>query len=298
MTDCCRCHSGAPCRCIVVHPVGDGFPRSKTFEQPSFPRRRESLTQPSFPRRREGGFTFQVQHAFQEYFCRGLVVQALSRGIVVGLNHLCKRLHRQRRQVGLAGQSPPQPADGVLHPALLPRGVGIAEEGFDTQIVESVMEGELGPVVEGNRPSPFGRQLTEHLRHGAGDGTGCLARGSDGNEDAGVAFVHDQHRMSICPEQHQVRLPVAGSAAVSGALGALGNRASHSHEGGRTAPSAASPAPLRLGTRQVVSPPIVLGTRELAVYEPVDALVGDDPPTSLQLEPTGNLLGRPAPFEA
>ena len=115
---------------------------------------------PSFRRRPEGGFTFQVQHAFQEYFCRGLVVQALSRGIVVGLNHLCKPLHRQRRQVGLAGQSQSQPADGVLHPALLPRGVGIAEEGFDTQIVESVMEGELGPVVEGNRPSPLGRQLT------------------------------------------------------------------------------------------------------------------------------------------
>ena len=35
---------------MVAHLVGDGFPPSETFEQPSFPRR-ETFEQPSFPRR-------------------------------------------------------------------------------------------------------------------------------------------------------------------------------------------------------------------------------------------------------
>ena len=218
-----------------------------------------------------------MQHAFNKDLCRSPVAQALARGIVVGLNHLRKPLLGQRRQVRLAGQSSPQPAYGVLHASLLPGGVGIAEEGLDAQFVEPVMECKLGSVVKGHRTSPFRRHLTEHLRHRTGDGPGCLARGPQRYEDAGIAFVHRQHRMSIGTEQHQVRLPMPGSAAVSSTLGTLGNRAPHSHEGGRTAPFAASPAPLRLGSRKVVSPPIVLLPSHLAVYEPIDALMGDDP---------------------
>ncbi len=207
---------------------------------------------------------------------------------------MCKPRLWHHRAVGLAGQSPAQPANGILHSALLPRGVGIAEEGLDTQLVEAVMAGELGPVVEGHRPAPFGRQLTEQLRHGAGDGAGCLARGPDGYEDAGIAFVQGQHRLAIGSKEHQVRLPVPGRAAVSGTLGALGKRAAQSHEGGRTAPLAAAPAPLPLGPWQVVSPPIVLRARKLPVDEPVDALVGDDPPARLHRKPPGHLLRRPA----
>ena len=50
---------------------------------------------PSFPRKRAGGFTFQVQHAVPKCCCRGLVVQALARGVVVGLKEWGKPRLRQ-----------------------------------------------------------------------------------------------------------------------------------------------------------------------------------------------------------
>ena len=251
-------------------------------------------SRPSFLRKQEGGFTFQVQHAVPKYLCRGSVSQALARGIVVGLNQLRKPLLWHRGQVSLAGQSPAQPANGILHAALLPGGVGIAEEGLDPQLMEAVMAGELGPVIEGHRPAPGGGHLPEQVRQGARDGAGGFARGPEGEEEAGVTFVQGQHRLAIGSKEHQVGLPVPGRAAVSGALGALGKRAAQRHEGGRTAPLAAAPAPLPPGPRQVVSPPLVLRARKLPVEEPVDALVGDDPPARLHRKPPGHLLRRPA----
>ena len=122
----------------------------------------------SFPRRRESRFIFQVQHLVQENLCRGPVAQALARGILVVLKHLCKPFLRQCGEVGLAGQAPSQPADGVLHSALLPGRMGIAEEGLDAQIVQLMMAGKLGSVVEGHRPAHFGRELSQHLGHGVG----------------------------------------------------------------------------------------------------------------------------------
>ena len=183
---------------------------------------------------------------------------------------------RQGRQVGLARQSPPQPANCVLHAALLPGRVSIAEEGLYTQLVELVMVCELGTVVEGDRPSPFRRELTQNLGHSGGYGNGRLARRSQGYEDARVAFVHGQHRMSIDSEQHQVSLPVPRSATVIGAVRALGDGTTLSHEGSRATPSAASPTSLRLGIGKVVAPAVILLTSHLAVDEPVYALVGDD----------------------
>ncbi len=156
------------------------------------------------------------------------------------------------------------------------------------------MAGELRPVIEGHRPAPGGRHLPEQVRQGVGDGVGGFARGPEGEEEAGVTFVQGQHRLAIGSKEHQVGLPVPGRAAVSGARWALGKRAAQSHEGGRTAAFAAAPAPLPPGPRQVVSPPIVLRTRKLLVDEPVDALVGDDPPARLQPKPPGHLLRRPA----
>ena len=73
-------------RRAAAHPGGGG----RTHKR----RRESTATTSPFPRRREGGFTFQVQHAGPRIISAGVsVVQALSRGIIVGLNHLCKRLH-------------------------------------------------------------------------------------------------------------------------------------------------------------------------------------------------------------
>ncbi len=52
------------------------------------------------------------------------------------------------------------------------------------------MECKLGTVVEGHRLPSLEVQLTEHLGHSLGDGSGGLASGSEAYENAGVAFVH------------------------------------------------------------------------------------------------------------
>ena len=72
------------------------------------------------------------------------------------------------------------------------------------------------PLSEGNGLAPLGRQQTQHLGHGLGDGSGSLAGRSEGNEDAGVAFVEGEDGMPIGSEEHQVGLPVARGASVIG----------------------------------------------------------------------------------
>ncbi len=123
-----------------------------------------------------------MQYSVQKYFGRSPVIETLAGGIVVGLNELYKPVLRQCCEVGLAGKGAPEPTDGVLDATLLPGGVGITEEGFDTQIVETVVESELGAVVEGDGPPPIWGELSQDLGHSGGDGSGSLARWSKGNE--------------------------------------------------------------------------------------------------------------------
>lgn len=190
---------------------------------------------------------------------------------------MSKALVGESGEVGLARKGAAQSANGVFYSALLPGRVSITEEGLDAQSVEPVMEGELSAIIEGDGLTPCRGEGSQQLTHGVGDGAGSLARGSESYQEAGVALVEGQDCLSIPAEEHQVRLPVAWGPAISGALGAVGNRPSHSHEGGRTSPFAAPPAPPRLGPGQVVAPTVVLLTSHLAVYEPIDALMGDYP---------------------
>ena len=134
-------------------------------------------------------FTNEVQHLVGENFSRGIIPQALARGIVVGLDQLAKALLGQGGQVGLAGQEAAHSADGVLHPPFLPGGADIAEEGLDTQGMELVMPGELGAVVEGDTPAPLGWEGGQDGSHSLGDRVGGLAWGAPGDEQTGVAFV-------------------------------------------------------------------------------------------------------------
>ncbi|WP_210164297.1 hypothetical protein, partial [Bradyrhizobium sp. WSM2254] len=81
-------------------------------------------------RRPGGGFTLEVQQLRGEGLCRGSEVKAFARGVVVGGNGLAEALGWELFEVGLSGDEAAQAADGVLDAALLPRRVGVAEEGL------------------------------------------------------------------------------------------------------------------------------------------------------------------------
>ena len=103
----------------------------------------------SFPRKREGGFTFEVQQ-FVEHLCRCFEVKAFSWGVVVGAQEGVEASIGEGCEVGFARDEAAHTTDGVFDAALLPGRIGIAEEGFDGEVVKQLMSGELGAVVEGN----------------------------------------------------------------------------------------------------------------------------------------------------
>ena len=74
-----------------------------------------------------------MQHLVPESLSGSIVAEAFARGIVVSLHQLSKPIVRQGGQVGLAGQGASQTTDGVLDATLLPRRVGIAEEGLEAE---------------------------------------------------------------------------------------------------------------------------------------------------------------------
>ena len=92
-----------------------------------------------------------MQHLAFEDLGRGAVAEALAGRIVVRPDDLGKALFRKLSEIRLPGKEAAQPADGVLDSPLLPWRVGVAEEGLDAEVVELVMTGELGAVVEGDR---------------------------------------------------------------------------------------------------------------------------------------------------
>ena len=126
--------------------------------------------QPPFLRRQEDGFTFQVQHLRMKYLSWCSVSQALTRGIVVGLHQLSKPAVRDVRQVGLPGQCATHSSNGVLYASHLPWGVGITEEGLDTEVMELVVPCELSAVIEGDGLTPLRWQWSEHPCHSQGYG--------------------------------------------------------------------------------------------------------------------------------
>ena len=111
---------------------------------------------PSFRRKPEGGFTFEVQHFIPEYLGWSAKAEALTRGIIIRPHELSKPSVGHCREVGFARQSATHPPVGVLDASLLPRRVGVTKEGLDAEGVESMMPGELGAVVEGDRLAPRG----------------------------------------------------------------------------------------------------------------------------------------------
>ncbi len=248
---------------------------------------------PSFRRKPEGGFTFEVQHLIPEDLGWSEKAEALTWGIIIRPHELSKSLVGHRREVGLARQGAAHPSDGVLDAALLPRRVGVTEEGLDAEGMESMMPGELGAVVEGDSLAPRGGQGSQYLRDDVGDGVCVLAGGPGSNQQSGMALMQGEDRLLVNPEQHQVTLPMARRRAVLGFLGAFGEGTPQGDEASRTPTLAPAPATFRFGSGQIVAPGVVLRACELGVDEPVDGLVRDHWCPLLMGKPASDLLWRP-----
>src|SRR5205085_10067625 len=94
-----------------------------------------------------GGFTLEVQH-----LSKGLggssEVKAFTGRIVVGGDELTEAAGWEGCEVGFAGDEAAHSTDGIFDAALLPGGVGIAEEGLDREVMQREVAGELGCFVE------------------------------------------------------------------------------------------------------------------------------------------------------
>ena len=160
--------------------------------------------------------------------------------------------------------------------------------------MEAVVAGELSAIVEGDGLAPCRGEGGQQAGDGVGGDVGMLA-GEAGEEDqAGVALNEGQEGGAVVAEEHQVPLPMAKGGAVGGRMGALAEGDSVGDVDGRAAAAPAAKAALGLGPGQVAPPGVVLLPRHLGVDEPVDALMGDDPPTLVQRETPGHLRRRPA----
>src|ERR1051325_9349435 len=84
---------------------------------------------PSFRRTPGGGFTFEVQQVTGKDLRRSFVVKALSRSVIISTNQAEQALMGQGSQIRFPRQSSAHASDGIFNPALLPRGMRVAEKG-------------------------------------------------------------------------------------------------------------------------------------------------------------------------
>ena len=164
------------------------------------------------------------------------------------------------------------------------------------EVVELMMVGELGAVVEGDGLSPSGGgEGSQEVVEGGGDGAGGFAGQAGGHEQAGVTFMQGEEGLSAASgEEHEVGLPVPGGLARSGVHRALCKGSSEGDERDGTAAFGPAPPAFGLGLGQEVAPVVVLGAGDLGVDETVDGFVGDDAALALQGQSFGHLLRRPA----
>jgi len=151
--------------------------------------------------------------------------------------------------------------------------------------------GELGAVIESYGLTERSGQVSEQIDEMTGDAVGRLVGQAYREQEAGLALVYGQDRLTVFCEHHQVGFPVTGG----GAAGDLGWTVCHGNtafnEVLRTSSLPASASALALAAGQIVPPAIVFGTGKLGVDEAVDALIGDHLAPLLAFEPAGDLLG-------
>ena len=113
--------------------------------------------------------------------------------MVEGHGGLLDAIQGDEVEVGFAWEGASETSYGVFDAALLPRRVGVAEEGVDTELV---VECELGAIVDGEA-------FPEDLRDGVeepGEVKLCAGGGSIGRRCdkgvAGLSFVEDEERLA------------------------------------------------------------------------------------------------------
>src|SRR5712664_2402918 len=125
------------------------------------------------------GFPFEVQHLGEDLSWR-LEVQTLSWRVVVGVNEAREIVRRESVEIGLARQEASESANGVFDAAFLPRGMRRAEEGRQSgPLVQAIVLGELGAIVEGQGAAKALGQGPEQFGQGSGGGLGAPAVGLD-----------------------------------------------------------------------------------------------------------------------
>ena len=148
-------------------------------------------------RRRPGaGFTLEVQH-LGKGLGGGSVVKAFARGVVVGGDELSEAAGWEGCEIGFTRDEAAHSTDGIFDAALLPGGVGIAEEGFDREAVQGQMAGELGTIVESNGLPQGFRQGGEQAHQVACDAARSLAGETDGQQQTRLALMHRQDRLAV-----------------------------------------------------------------------------------------------------
>jgi len=200
----------------------------------------------------------------------------------------------QGREVGLTRNEAAHAANGIFDAALLPRRIGIAEEGLNIDAMEPMMACELGAVVEGDGPAQVRRQHFEERQQLFGDRLCGLIGRPGGKQDAALALMHGEHGLTVFGEQHQVGFPMTCGLAVGHGGRPLSDGNTAFDQACRAAAPAATQAALALAARQIVPPAVVFGAGDLGVDEAVDALVADHGAPGLAGQATGDLLGRPA----
>ena len=239
-----------------------------------------------------------MQH-LQEDLSGGLEVEAFSGCVVVLAGEITDLVLGEGSEVCFSGQGSAQASDGVLDAAFLPGGMGLAEERLDAEGLGEVgVLSELGSVVEGDGLAKFAWQGSKQGLDGGGDGCGMFAGLAADGEDSGGSLVQGEDGLAVGSEEHEVGFPMSWVGAVGGLIGPQGNGNAAFDVQGWAAAFAAAPAPPGLGSGQVEAPGVVLGSGDLGGDEAVDGFMADEASAVFAFEAAGDLLGRPAFFQA
>jgi hypothetical protein len=148
-------------------------------------------------------------------------------------------------------------SDDVLHPALLPRAMRIAEESLDAKgSVKSVMFGEFVSVVEADGLADRLWKFAKLSSDGLSSADSFSIDRALNPGEASLSFVKNQQRLAAPGEQHEVGLPMARRPAAFDLGGTVGDRAALLDDD-RGASS--TPPSCPFAARQQAMPTILLG---------------------------------------
>ena len=161
-------------------------------------------------------------------------------------------------------------------------------------VVEEVVLGELGAVVEGDGFAQAGLERSE-----PGEELVCgVLRGLAGlpcqQGHTGLPFVRDEDGLAWGSEHHEIGFPVAEGCAVLDGLGPQIDGNTALDEVVARAPTVCGGASFGAALGQIVAPRSVVGAADLGIDEAVDALMADRRGGVLLAQAAGDLLGRPA----